>query len=354
MPWYNLKDRHGKEDYIYSPSEAELIFAQIKSSNWWISVKEWKPKKLDYKALLIFYEEVQSALHSGLQINQAIAHLAQSSAHKKIANISLALHSELAKGALFNDTLSQLTMPSAVPYCQLINAQGTREDCEKSLDISIYQLKTLLGWSQRLLRSIAYPFSIIQVALIILVINHSLQTKDLTEQMFTLASDLILYLVCSGLQLLVIQSLYRGNAASWLEKYSTAFRLTKLFSLLSTTRKTGMSLQVALKSMPEYFHYKPLKVEILTVFYQLQLGQNYTACFPKHWFPKESALALHSAEQDGDIERALTLAATAHEKHWQKSVSLLEKIIPALCLLVAGGFVASTLVTLYTPLLETP
>ena len=41
-----------------------------------------------------------------------------------------------------------------------------------------------------------------------------------------------------------------------------------------------------------------------------------------------------------------------HEKRWQKSVSLLEKLIPAFCLFIAGGFVTSTLVSLYAPLLE--
>ncbi|MFT2098749.1 type II secretion system F family protein [Marinomonas sp. 2405UD66-6] len=354
MPWYSLKDQHNKEEYLYSPSENELVFSQIKNRKWHVSVKEWKPKKLDYKALLIFYEEIQSALHSGLQLNQAISHLAQSSTHAKIANISKALYGELSKGALFNESLSKLTLPAAAPYCQLINSQGTREDCEESLAVSILQLKTLLGWSQRLLKSIAYPFSIIQVALIILIINNALQTKSPTEQIFTLASDLMLYVFCSGLQLLIIQSLYKGNAMYWLERFSGDFRLTKLFSLLSTTRKTGLSLQDALKSMPEYFKYEPIRMEILTVFYKLRLGQNYTSSFPAHWFPKESAIALHSAEQDGDIERALTLASAAHEKHWQKSVSLLEKIIPALCLFVAGGFVASALVALYTPLLEAP
>jgi protein transport protein HofC/type IV pilus assembly protein PilC len=354
MPWYRIKHKDGSLDYQHSQSENDLTFERIKNKDWEISITEWKPKKLDYKALLIFYKEIQSALDSGLQLNQAVSHLALSSTHSGLATISKAILSELERGTLFNEALAKLTNQAASPYCQLINSQGTREDCEKSLVISITQLNTLLNWSQRLLKSIAYPFSIIQVALIILIINRSLQSKPATEEWLELTADLTLYLFCSSIQLLIIRSLYKGDACHWLEKYSSNFRLTKLFSLLSTTRKTGTSLQNALKNMPEYFNYKPTRLEILTVFYKLRLGQSYAMSFPEHWFPRESAIALHSAEQDGDIERALILASKEHEKRWQKSVSLLEKLIPALCLFVAGGFVTSALVALYAPLLETP
>lgn len=354
MPWYKIKLKNNNIEYRYSLSESALLFDVIKNGNWQISITEWKPKKLDYKALLIFYEEVQSALQSGLQLNQAISHLALSSTHPAIATICKALLGELERGELFNETLSKLTDQSAAPYCQLLNSHGTRENCEKSLRISIEQLNTLLNWSQRLLKAIAYPFSIIQIALIIMIANRAFQSTTMTTSFFTLISDLGIYLLCSFIQLLVIHSLYKGNACHWLEKYSGNFRLTKLFSLLNTTRKTGLTLQDALKSMPEYFKHAQIKEDILRIYYTLKLGQNYAASFPTKWFPNESSIALHSAEQDGDIERALNLAAKEHEKRWQKSVSLLEKVIPACCLFVAGGFVASALVSLYAPLLDMP
>lgn len=354
MPWYKVKVKNTDVNYRYALSESALLFDLIKNGDWQISISEWKPKKLDYKSLLIFYEEVQSALQSGLQLNQSISHLASSSTHPTIATVSKALLGELERGALFNDTLSELTNQSTSPYCQLLNSQGTREDCEQSLRVSIEQLNTLLNWSQRLLKAMAYPFSIIQIALIIMIANKAFQSAGMTTNFFSLISDIGIYLLCSLTQLLIIHSLYNGNACHWLEKCSDNFRLTKLFSLLSTTRKTGLTLQDALKSMPEYFKHTQIKQDILKIYYTLRLGQSYATSFPTKWFPNESAIALHSAEQDGDIERALTMAAKEHEKRWQKSVSLLEKMIPACCLFVAGGFVASALVSLYAPLLEMP
>tara|TARA_R110001606_G_scaffold380052_1_gene540388 strand:+ start:1505 stop:2569 length:1065 start_codon:yes stop_codon:yes gene_type:complete len=352
MPWYKIKHQNGRIDYRNEISESKVIFDYIIRGYWQISVSDWKLKKLDYRSLQIFYEEMRSALQSGLQLNQAISHFALSSTHPKIANTSKAILSELENGTLFNEALSKLTQTSATPYCQLLNSKGSREDCEKSLSVSITQLTALLDWSQRLLKTMIYPFSIIQIALIILIANKVMQQKVEESYIFDLTNVVSVYFVCSIIQFIIIQSLYQGHACHWLEKYSSNFRLTKLFSLLSSTRQTGVTLQQALKTMPEYFQYTPLKEELYQVYYTLRLGKNYAASFPAHWFPNESSIALHSAEKDGDIERALILAAKEHEKRWQKNISLLEKLIPAACLFIAGGFVASTLITLYAPLIE--
>jgi protein transport protein HofC/type IV pilus assembly protein PilC len=352
MPWYKIKHHNGEVDYRYELSERKVIFDFINRGYWQISISKWKPRKLDYRSLQTFYKEIQSALQSGLQLNQGLSHFALSSAHPTIATTSKAILSELENGTAFNKALGRLTNTTAKPYCKLINSQGSREDCEKSLSISIIQLSSLLDWSQRLLKAIIYPFSVIQIALIILIVNRALQQKAEESYFFDLINDLSLYFVCSAIQIIILRSLHQGQACYWLEKYSENFRLTKLFSLLSTTRKTGITLQHALRSMPEYFQYTPIKEEIYQVYYTLRLGKNYAASFPASWFPHESAIALHSAEQDGDIERALTLAAKEHEKRWQKNITLLEKLIPAVCLLVAGGFVASALVALYAPLIE--
>jgi protein transport protein HofC/type IV pilus assembly protein PilC len=352
MPWYKIKHQNGKIDYRYELSERKVIVDAINRGYWQISISEWKPKKLDYRSLQTFYKEIQSALQSGLQLNQALSHFALSSSHPTIATTSKAILSELENGTAFNEALSKLTNATAKPYCQLLNSQGSREDCEKSLSISIIQLRSLLDWSQRLLKAIIYPFSVIQIALIILIVNRVMQQKAEESYFFDLINDLCVYLACCIIQLIIVRSLHQGQACYWLEKYSENFRLTKLFALLSTTRKTGVTLQHALRSMPDYFQHTLIKEEIYQVYYTLRLGKNYAASFPARWFPHESAIALHSAEQDGDIERALILAAKEHEKRWQKSITLLEKLIPAACLLVAGGFVASALIALYAPLIE--
>jgi protein transport protein HofC len=354
LPWYKIKHQNNKVDYRHGISESKILFDYIKDGHWQISITHWNPKRLDYKALQTFYEEIQSALHSGLQLNQAITHFALSSTHPTIGTASKAILSELEHGVLFNEALHNLTKSAAAPYCHLLNSHGTREDCEQSLTVSIDQLKTLLDWSKRLLKAIIYPFCIIQIALIIMIVNRIFRSTSMGNYVFEFISDLSIYTVCSAIQLVIIHSLYRGHACYWLEKYSSTFRLTKLFSLLSTTRKTGLTLQQAIKRMPEYFQYAPMKQEIYTVYYTLCLGNNYAASFPKLWFPNQSAIALHSAEQDGNIERALILAKIEHEKHWQKNISLLEKLIPAVCLFIAGGFVTSALISLYAPLLEMP
>lgn len=352
MPWFKIKHINGNVDFKYGDSEQEILFDAIRKGHWQITISEWTPKKFDYKSLQTFYEEIQSALQSGLQLNQAISHFALSSYNVRMANISQAILGELERGTTFNDALSKLTQNSAAPYTKLLNSQGTREDCEKSLSVSIHQLNSLLEWSQRLLKTLVYPFSVIQIALIILIVNSTLQEESSDAYLTDLILNISVYVICSIIQIGVIRSLHQGHACHWLEKYSRNFRLTKLFSLLSTVRKTGSTLQQALKNMPDYFQYFPIKHEIYSAYYTLRLGKNYAETFPTHWFPNESAIALHSAGQDGDIERALVLAAKEHEKRWQKNISILEKIIPAICLMIAGSAVATALVSLYAPLIE--
>ncbi|NVK75610.1 MAG: type II secretion system F family protein [Oceanospirillaceae bacterium] len=354
MTWYEVKHLNGKVDYSYGDSEKQVLFDYISHGEWELRIREWRPKKLDYKSLRTFYTELHNALNSGLQLSEAISHLAMSSTNSIISDVCKALLGELNKGIDLNEALEKLTTSSAAPYCQLINSKGTREDCEKSLSVSIDQLKALLDWSQRLLKAIVYPFCVIQIALIILIVNHALQQQGKESFLFTLSKDIAIYLLCSLLQLASIRSLYLGQACYWLEKLSRSFRLTKLFTLLSTSRQTGLSLQQALLRMPDYFQYQPIKQEIYQAYYCLRLGQHYSSSFPSHWFPKASAIAMHSAEQGGNIERALLLAATEHQKQWHKHISFLEKLIPALCLFIAGSVVASALVSIYLPLLEVP
>ncbi|MBR7888597.1 type II secretion system F family protein [Marinomonas sp. A79] len=354
MFWYKIKYHNGRIGYQLASSESSLVYGLVQQGTWRFSITPWKPQTLDYKSLHTFFTELQSALQSGLQLNQALSHLALSPAKSNLSIICKAVLSQLEQGISFNVALSTLVQTSASPYCQLLNTQGTREDCNKSLSLSIDQLNALLEWSKRLLKTLIYPFSIIQIALLILIANKAMQAKSADNLVVYLLDDGILYLLCSALQLLVIRSLYLGNACYWLERYSQAFRLTKLFSLLHTTHQSGVPLQQAIKSMPEYFQHHHIKKEIFSVYYTLRLGKKYAGSFPDHWFPKESAIALHSAEQDGDIERALTIATLEHEKRWQSTISLLEKFIPALCLLVAGGIVASALVALYAPLMNMP
>ncbi|MCB5162771.1 type II secretion system F family protein [Marinomonas algarum] len=354
MPWYHIKLQGKTSDYRYADEVNTLFYEYAKQGLWHLSATRWHPKKFDYKSLNVFYKELQSALGSGLQLNEALEHFSSSNSHKNMGKISQALLSELEYGVSFNNALSKLTLPLAQPYCYLLNANGTREDCDKSLSLSISQLDSLLNWSQRLLKALIYPFSIMQIALLILIANRALQSTSDVPLFIQLIGDSVLYTLFSFAQLLTINSLNKGGACYWLERFSQNFRLTKLFSLLSTTRATGITLQQAVKTMSSYFQHEPTKREILGVYYTLKLGKHYSESFPPHWFPRESAIALHSAEQDGDIERALTLAESQHERQWQSNIALLEKLIPALCLIIAGGVVASALVTLYAPLMEVP
>jgi len=59
------------------------------------------------------------------------------------------------------------------------------------------------------------------------------------------------------------------------------------------------------------------------------------------WFPNQSAISLHSAEQDSaNIEQsAYSCQKCEHEKHWQKIFPYLKKLIPAVVSILIAGWV---------------
>lgn len=351
MPWFKVKERNGETYYLHSFSKEKVFHEFICHQKWGVEIISWTPKKLDYKSLLLFYEELYNALQSGVQLKEAIVHLSSFSSKPNIAIICKALISELNKGKQLNTILTELVESTAEPYCKLINTNATKEACLVSLQISINQLTMLLKCTKRLLKSILYPFFLIQLSLIILIAN-SILTNQTNDDVISLSSIIGLYVVASMIQIFLIHHFLKGAACHWLERYSISFRLNKLLSLLIAIRGAGASLQEGLLRATQYFTYREFKAEILAVYYQLKLGNSYLESFPHHWFPKSSCAALHSAQHDGTIERALTQAKLEHEQDWQRKIELLEKLLPALCLFIAAGFVAHTLIKLYIPLLE--
>lgn len=354
MPWYKIQHQKEEKQYHFFDSEKDLQLFLINRGTLRVKWSVWQPQKFNYKRLLAFYQELQSALQSGFQLNQAIDNLSQITSDSHLSKNCQAILEEMKKGTDFNRIISSLSTAHAQAYCKLIRPDGSREDLEQGLSVSILQLETLLNWSNRLLKSIAYPFCIIQISLIMKILHTLFLSKATDHHLLDITLAGSIYALTSLIQASVAISLGNGNACNLFEKLNPHFRLAKLFALLETTRKTGYPLQQALYSMPRYFEHNGIKRDILMVYYKLKLGQDYQQSFPMGWFPNEANVALQSTSQGGSIERALKLATLQHTKKWSKAVSLYEKVIPALCLIIAGGFVTSSLLSLYRPLLEIP
>ena len=350
MPWFSIKQ--GKRQfYRYAESEQSLLLHYVSLGQWDIQCRPYRPHYFNYKTLLLFFTEIKSALQNGLQLNEAIQGLSESSRNATLSRNCSAIHHELSAGKSLNKTLSRLSNRRCSPYCQLIVNNGSREDYEQSINTSIEQLSALLNWSARLLKGITYPFFIMQVALIINLLYSVFNNEGFSPRVI---SAMVSYLLTSLIQIIVLVNFINGNASNWFETCNASFRLSKLLSLLKASRKTGKTLQQALYGMPLHFKHSQLKEDILISYYSLLLGHSYQASFPDYWFPKESALALEAANQNGDIDRALTLAAKEHEENCQRVIYWFEKIIPAGCLFIAGAFVVSALLSIYQPLLELP
>ncbi|MGR0279861.1 type II secretion system F family protein [Marinomonas dokdonensis] len=350
MPWFKIYTTKNQHEFRFHENPDTLLYDYLALGLWQIKITCWNPKPFHYKGLLFFYRELHSALLSGLQLKDAFEHLTRSNTNQNFCDINQAILNELDRGNSLNSILNRLSHKQTQAFCQLINEHGSREDCIASLELSISQLDALLSWSKRLIKALMYPSCIIQIAFLMMMANQLLLSTESPDSNMDLVIILTQYILITSVQVLLFRALITGHACTYVEKYNEHFRLTKLFIIINTLRKSGYAFQQALQQMPNYFVHKGLQAEILKTYYALKLGKSYVESFPKNWFPQQAELALHSAAKDGNIERALTLAASQHEKRWQRNINIFEKTLPVICLLIAGGFVAKTLLVLYSPM----
>ncbi|GAB3475289.1 type II secretion system F family protein [Marinomonas epiphytica] len=352
MQWYQVTNNK-QHEYVYCQNERTLTTTLANQKILPTSYKKCTLPRLSYRLLLSLYEEIYSAMGSGLQLNEAILHLADACPNKKLALICRAISCELSRGEDFNQALTTLATINTQPFCQLISQSGTRETYLKSLSCTIDQLTDLIGWSQNLLKSLTYPFCIIQIAWLLSLLNDAFFSNSplaMQETLIKVAS----YILISLIQAYVMINIHKGEACHWLEAYSREFRLAKLFILMTSHKKMGQTLQSTLESMPSYFQHRQIRQEVMLAYYKLRLGHDYTLSFSQDWFPGHASIALETASKDGNIDRALFLALQEHQKKWQQQLQLIEKLLPVICLIIASIFVIRVLLSLYQPLMDMP
>lgn len=347
MPWLYINDKESKTIRFY-PSIEIAYFDLFSQQQWSIEITNVKLKLLNGNQLEKFLIELQSGLETGLKLRDVLIYISQHSNKSNIALVARAMKDEINMGTPFNLCFKRLVEPSLHGYCDLFIQNSTAEQLLTNLTILQDQISQLRGWLKRLQKSLIYPYFVIQFSLIIWLTSHFMSaTQSLDIQL-----AFISYTCLSLIQLLILYLLQSSLMIRLTENHFKAFRLNKLFNLLSASLKTGNHLQNALTLLPKNFVHKQIKNELLLAYYHLRLGESYLVSFPTYWFPKESLLALEASCHSGDILRAIESAAHIHRKKWLSGLAIMEKICPVIGLLIAGFFVSKTLTTIYLPLIN--
>lgn len=347
MDWFYITNST-QRTIAYFPSYDQAYLSQFALDQWQCQITPAAIPKLNTKELMQLLLELSKGLEAGLKLHQTLLYITQDNHHKKIRQVCTALDAALLQGVPFNLAFKAVVHQELHHYCDLFVANSTPEQLHSNLARMHAQITQVSEWQTSLIKTAIYPTFIIQTAMIMWLTNNKIQTPHSIE--FEHAA--LFYLAISTLQLLLFYLLKSRFLIQFIDYCSYSFRLNKFFSLLAASLEVGNNLQTCFAILPRHFSSNTMRQDLLLVYYKLRLGNSYTNCFPKYWFPKESLLALNASEHSGDINRALLKAAQVHKKHWQQQLNIMEKISPIFALLIAGGFVSQTLIDIYRPLLE--
>ncbi len=303
-----------------------------------------KVTRLTSAKLITLFQELLNFMELGMTLNESIDNIATSN-NKKLSSTCLYLLQQTTNGISLKEAFLPLLSRKHRFIYGLLPNNTTQENFKKSLSIILENLISKKTISTQLAKSIYYPFFIIQASVLSLI-GSKLLEDQLELTMVTI------YLTICLIQGVIIQQTLTGKTVYFLERFSSSLRYYNFFELLSSSLKSGESLQNSIKNIANSTQNKHQKKQLFITYHKLKLGFGYTESFPRSWFLGESYLALVNSNKHGNIDRALLLASALQKKRWLYILSILNKTAPTLSLLIAGFFVARVLLNIYSPLME--
>ncbi|MBM6550260.1 hypothetical protein [Marinomonas ostreistagni] len=301
-----------------------------------------KPCRSDH--FLTLLEQILHYTEQGHSLQNAL--LAQQTFRLPLAaqRAMIIIESQLSQGFSIGHALALVAPKKVIPLLSLMPEDSTEESKVAALQITKQSLITQQDLTGRLLKSLTYPFAVIQSALLLALANAWLTDASLLP--LTCA-----WLTLSGLQILLYYWLNAGFAYPFIVRHCQSFRIHGYLTLLAALLDNGESLQRALVTLRDSASTQE-RTQLIMALLKLQCGDAAHNALPNTWFINASATLLANTPHTGDLNLALTVAADEWQHRSEKALSILYKICPVLGMLIASSFVAYTLVQLYAPLME--
>ncbi|MCZ2720470.1 type II secretion system F family protein [Marinomonas sp. 15G1-11] len=158
--------------------------------------------KINTVKLMSLLVELNNSMEMGMTLNQAISSIA-SSGDKQLSCLCLYISQQINNGVSVHQSVSNVCDKATRFLCEFLPENTTQEGFKKSLAIIIQYLKSRKEVSDKLVKSLYYPYFIAQSSSIIMIINAIM--KDAFELSLLAIYGLtcgvqavILYLVISG------------------------------------------------------------------------------------------------------------------------------------------------------------
>lgn len=307
-------------------------------------IRRIKINPLSPHACLKLFEQVLHHLKTGHSLQSALMKQNHLQFGSDLKLHVLAIQCLLAEG---NHVASVLTLFMPLNIKSLagsIPLEGTEESKVAALNIAKDILQTQQSLSSKLLKSLTYPFLVIQSSLILALMNGVL-----TKQ--SLLSLAVIWLLISLLQLSIGIWIHRGYAYPVICQLLRSFRTYNTLMMLIALLQSGDTLQHAVQKLLST-NSKQDKLHLHRCYLLLQAGRPIQQALPAYWFNQQIKTQLEQIHMTGDLVTPLTIAANTWHESNERILGLVSKAFPILGIVIAAVFVTQTLMALYAPLMD--
>ncbi|WP_243730276.1 type II secretion system F family protein [Marinomonas balearica] len=308
-----------------------------------------KFRKLSAKALHRLLKEFSLGFQQGLTIKETLCSLrSQQNTGSLTPCIEIVL-SRLQAGASLKDSIKAICVKDLQFYTNYLIDNSTHQTTQTMIEAAADELSTSIKYSQQLFQALLYPFFVIQASFSVLILNSVMFSKN------TAPLPILPLSMWSAITLLQATALFMANTGAILrtiEKHSTALQLKGLFGLSSCLIKSGIPTHLAIKSARQNLRSSLLLSQALRFELKIRQGIEIQRAFPKAWFDTTGYSMMASSQTGDKVEKALDRGYTFQTSRCASLISYVTKVIPVLCLFFAGCLVGTTILEIYSPLLE--
>ena len=333
------------------------------------------------RTLILFFQQLESMLNAGLTLSVSLELLMNNQSSLSWQVMIELLLKKITAGEKLSQALTQWPQVFPPTVSALINAGEFTGHLPNSCQQVAHLLMQQQAMQDELIKALRYPcvtllFLIITTSGLLLFIlpEFALMYRSLntplpffTQALLRVASAMNLVipnLLIVMLLLLVLFQFYDRKYPHWklarhrllltvplVGKLWQFHQLSLLFSTLSRTQLSGLTLLNGLQLVTEIFSSPLWKKRIEDIYQRLYTGEKLSAAMTHYdEFPSLVLLLIRSAEETGQLDHAfLQLESWYSDQALLLRQRLTQRIEP-LMLALSGGLVGSVVIALYLPI----
>lgn len=291
-----------------------------------------------------YFKQVLNHCRNGHSLQDAFLNQNNFQLRDTASPYATAITSQLSHGYHITQAITELLPHSVKSLGKSIPLDNTEESKVAGVKVIYEALEEQTTLSSQLVKCLIYPFLVIQSALTLLILSSALQQTQLLASLGAWA-------VVTCLQIGAFIWIKNGHAYQLLCRYIPSFRKRRTLLLVHALISSGQPLQTAINTLINTSQGEDRNT-LISIHFKLISGNTVDSSLPLDWFPKHQRMGIRHLAKTGDLNTPLKEAIEFWKQINQKYLNLLSKAFPIIGIVVASLFVTKTLITLYSPLME--